>query len=421
MDDAIIIDDVIADEHRDPRQGKQLLFRDREDENRSDAVTTLELFFDLVFVFAVTQLSHRFLSHMTPIGALETLVLFLAVWWAWVYTSWATNWLDPERGAIRLMLMLVMIAAFVMAIAIPDAFAADGWLFVACYLGIQVGRTLFLAWAFHGVRSAGRRNFTRVTAYFILSAPFWIAGTMLDHHARLAAWGIALVIEYAGPFLFFRFPFLGRSTSDDWDISGGHMAERCHLFIIIALGESILVTGQTFTELDRTMPAAGALLFSFVVSAAMWWIYFDIGARRASQLMEESEEAGLLARNGYTFLHIPIVAGIIVTAVGDELMIAHPDEASTLGFLLFAVGGPLLFLIATMCFKWYTWARSFPPLSHGIGSALLIGLGIWAAFAEPSKLAVGMLAAAALILTAGWEWLSLHGGWQRWFPGKPAG
>ena len=417
----VIVDPVVADKAADAPLGKERLFRRREEGKEESPVTTIELFFDLVFVFAVTQLSHRLLSHMSPTGTLETLILFLATWWAWVYTSWATNWLDPERGKVRLMLMAVMLAGIAMSVAIPDAFGADGWLFVAAYLSIQIGRTAYLAWAFHGIKPSGARNFLRITAYFLLSAPLWIAGAMLDPDVRMLAWAAALAVEYAGPFLFFRFPGLGRSQGSDWDISGGHMAERCALFIIIALGESILVIGQTFVGLPRSVPISAALLTSFVSSAAMWWIYFDVGARRATELMEQSDQAGLLARNGYTFLHIPIVAGIIVTAVGDELLLAHPLDDAGSGFLLAAVGGPWLFLTATMCFKWYTWARSFPPLSHGVGASLLLALGVWATIAPLPPLAVGALATTCLLITASWEWFSLHGGWQRWWPGRPAG
>lgn len=395
---------------------KQHLFRSRGEGHGDSAVTPIELFFDLVFVFAITQLSHRLLEHLTPVGAVETLILLLAVWWAWVYTGWCTNWLDPERGAVRLLLIGVMLAALVLAVAVPDAFAKNGWMFVAAYLVIQIGRTGYMVWAFHTVRPAGARNFMRITAYFLLSMPLWIWGATLDAEARLAAWTAALAIEYAGPFLFFRFPGLGRSLGSDWDISGAHMAERCSLFIIIALGEAILITGATFATLAQDAITWAALASCFFGSVAMWWIYFDIGAKRATSLIEHSEQAGLIARNAYTYLHIPIVAAIIITAVGDDLVLTHPTGHVDLPFLLTSVGGPWLFLMANMLFKWSTWDSRYPPLSHGIGMLLLVALGIWGWLAQPQPLTVALLSTAALLVTAVWEWLSLHGGWQRWAP-----
>lgn len=388
--------------------GKHRLFRARGAGHEHSPVTPIELFFDLVFVFAITQLSHRLLEHLTISGALETLILFLAVWWAWVYTSWCTNWLDPDRGAVRLLLIVIMLAALAMAVAIPYAFGKNGWLFVAAYLSIQIGRSAYMIWAFHGVRPAGARNFIRITAYFLLSLPLWIWGATQGGEERMLAWTAALAVEYAGPFMFFRFPGLGRSTGSDWDISGGHMAERCSLFIIIALGEAILVTGATFAKLVQDAATWTAFVSSFVGSAVMWWIYFDTGAKRASSLIEGADNAGLIARNAYTYLHIPIVAAIIVTAVGDELLLAHPIGHIDTGFLLTAVGGPWLFLIANMMFKWSTWDGRYPPFSHGVGAILLVILAIWAWYAHPQPLTVGILATTALLLTALWEWFSFN-------------
>lgn len=401
--------------------GKHRLFRRRGGDGGSaheSPVTYIELFFDLVFVFAITQLSHRLLGHLTPLGALETLLLFCAVWWAWVYTSWSTNWLDPERGAVRILLIALMLAGLALSAAVPDAFGDDGLLFAAAYLTIQIGRTGFMIWAFWGVRNAGARNFTRITAYFLLSLPLWLWGASVSGEARLIAWTLALAIEYAGPFAFFRFPGLGRSTGDDWDISGSHMAERCALFVIIALGEAILVTGATFAGLDRDAPTTTAFVISFLGSAAMWWVYFDIGAKRASALMETSAQAGLLARNAYTYLHMPIVGAIIVTAVGDEMLLAHPHGPVGLAMVLTVVGGPWLFLLGNMGFKWITGDLRFPPLSHGVGMTLLLALGGYALVVGIDALLLGGLASACLIVTATWEWFSLNGGWQRWLAGR---
>jgi low temperature requirement protein LtrA len=393
------------------------LFRDRATGDHAP-VTYIELFFDLVFVFAITQLSHRLLDHLSPHGALETLILLLAVWWVWVYTSWTTNWLDPDRANVRLMLLAVMAGGLALAVAVPDAFEDNGLLFAAAYCAMQIGRTGYMVWASRGVNEARKRNFQRIVVYFLVSAPLWIGGALVEGDLRLALWSVAVAIEYAGPFLFFRVPGLGRSAASDWDISGAHMAERCALFIIIALGEAVLVTGATFAKLPHDAPTIAAFVTSFVGSATMWWIYFDVGAKRGSRMIAEAEIglAGRVARNAYTYLHLPIVGGLIVTAVGDEKMLAHPVGHAELGFVLTAVGGPLLFLVGNQAFKWATSGQRWPPLSHGIGTVLLIALGTAGYFGHWQPLTIGMLAAATLILTAVWEWLSLHGGWQRWAP-----
>jgi low temperature requirement protein LtrA len=393
------------------------LFRDRAAED-SHRVTEIELFFDLVFVFAVTQLSHRLLDHLTPTGALETLVLFAAVWWLWVYTSWGTNWLDPERGLVRALLIAMMFGTLVLAAALPGAFANTGPAFAITYLLMQIVRTLLIVWASWGHNRARSRNFIRIIFYFLVSAPLWFAGAAAsDPLARLAFWAGALAIEYAGPWLFFYTPGLGKSSSADWDISGTHMAERCALFIIIALGEAIIVTGATFAKLTPDVLNMAAFATSFLGSAVMWWIYFDTGAKRAgATIADEASDTGRIARNAYTYLHMPIVAGIVVTAVGDELMLAHPAGHADLAFVLVTCGGPALFLIGNQFFKWMTSTLPVPPLSHTIGLLLLLTASIAGLRSHWQPLTFGIAAILALLATALWEWFSLHGGWQRWTP-----
>src|SRR5918998_3984789 len=164
--------------------------------------TPLELFFDLVYVFAITQLSHLLLDHLTVGGVLETLFLLLAVWWAWIYTTWATNWFDPDRLPVRLMLVAAMLASLIMSVAIPEAFGERGLMFALAYVAIQAGRTAFVFVTLN--RSLGpshplSRNFKRVLAWFSIPAVLWIVGGVLEGEARYALWGFALALEYAGP------------------------------------------------------------------------------------------------------------------------------------------------------------------------------------------------------------------------------
>lgn len=398
------------------RAAKAQLFRTRSEDDKTP-VTYIELFFDLVFVFAITQLSHRLQSHLSIHGVIEALILFLAIWWVWIYTSWTTNWLDPDRGAVRLLLIALMLGGLALSSAVPEAFGETGLLFALAYVSMQLGRTAYMVWAGRNVDNAGFRNSLRIAFYFLLSAPLWIGGALVHGDIRLWIWSAALVIEYAGPFRGFRTPGLGHSVASDWNISGGHMAERCALFIIIALGEAVLVTGATFAGLVHDLPTTIAFVASFLGSAAMWWIYFDIGAGRASRMIETAgDRTGLIARNAYTYLHMPIVAGVVVTAVGDAKMLASPDAAADLGQVLTACGGPLLFLVGNQMFKWVTAETRYPPLSHLIGIILLIAVALGASILHWNSLTLGLLATVILIATATWEWFSLNGGWRRWAP-----
>ena len=215
-------------------------------------VTYAELFFDLVFVFAVTQISHTLLAHFTPLGALQVTLLFLAVWWVWVYTSWITNWLNPEKTPVRLLLFAMTLGGLVLSTSIPTAFDGRGLWFAIAYATMQVGKTVFLWASTAPAQSLARANAIRITAWLALSAIFWIAGGLAEGEMRLLLWAVALGIEYISPAVRFWIPRYGASSVADWVIEGGHMAERCAGFIIIALGESIVVTGATFAELTWT-------------------------------------------------------------------------------------------------------------------------------------------------------------------------
>jgi len=367
-------------------------------------VTYAELFFDLVFVFAVTQISHTLLAHFTPLGALQVTLLFLAVWWVWVFTSWITNWLNPEKTPVRLLLFAMMLGGLVLSTSIPAAFDGRGLWFAIAYAAMQVGKTIFLWLSTPPSRPRTRVNAIRIAAWLSLSAIFWIAGGVMEGQSRLVLWAIALVIEYISPAMRFWIPRYGASSVADWTIEGGHMAERCALFIIIALGESIVVTGATFAELTWTTENVLAFVSASAGCLAMWWIYFHIGAEAGSEQLSKSSEPGRLARLAYTYLHMPIVAGIIVAAVADELVLKHPGGHSDLKTVISAIGGPLLFLFGTILFKHSF--RGFLQLSHGAG---IIALCVLAWFAsELSPLMLSILTTAIMIAVAVWESISLR-------------
>jgi low temperature requirement protein LtrA len=372
-------------------------------------VTYAELFFDLVFVFAVTQISHTLLAHFTPLGALQVTLLFLAVWWVWVYTSWITNWLNPEKTPVRLLLFAMTLGGLVLSTSIPTAFDGRGLWFAIAYATMQVGKTVFLWASTLPSQPLARANAIRITAWLALSAIFWIAGGLAEGQMRLLLWAVALGIEYISPAVRFWIPRYGASAVADWVIEGGHMAERCAGFIIIALGESIVVTGATFAELTWTTENVLAFVSAFAGSLAMWWIYFHIGAEAGSEQLSKSSEPGRLARLAYTYLHMPIVAGIIVAAVADELVLKHPGGHSDLKTVISSIGGPLLFLFGTILFKQSF--RGFLQLSHGAGIVALCALAGFASHLSP--LVLSLLTTAIMIVVAVWESISLKPGLEK--------
>jgi low temperature requirement protein LtrA len=372
------------------------LMRSRDSHAR---VTNVELFFDLVFVFAVTQLSHTLLEHLGLAGALQTAFLLLAVWWVWVYTCWFTNWIDPDKPSVRMLMFLLMLAGLVLSASIPHAFGHEGPVFACAYVFIQLVRTAFMLFALRGHDPGNYRNFLRIFAWLMLSGAFWIAGGFIGGGERVVLWLVALALEISGPTVGFWVPALGRSLTSDWKVDGHHMAERCSLFVIIALGESILVTGATAAAQPATVSTLCAFIVAFLGSVAMWWIYFNIGAERGTHHIAKSDDPGRLARAVYTYFHIPIIAGIVVCAVADEITIAHPDGHVDLAHALVILGGPALYLIGNTFFK--RASAKYYPLSHLVGLILLAILAPFALLCTP--LVMGAATTVVLIVVAVWE------------------
>jgi low temperature requirement protein LtrA len=351
----------------------------------------MELFFDLVYVFAVTQLSHRLLEHLTVRGAVETLVLFLAVWWAWNYTAWSTNWIDPNTLPVRVLLVALMLISLVMSAAIPDAFGDEAMAFAVAYVAIQVIRSGFMVVAFRGQRMA--RNYAQLLAWSAIAGAIWIAGAAVEGDARLAVWIAAAAVDLGAPIHGFALPRLGRTPIGDWTLAGGHLAERCQLVVIIALGESILVTGQVFSEADRSAAVVSAFVVAFVGSVALWWVYFAHHAEEGARRIAGSFDPARMGRAGYAYAHGIMVAGIIVAAVADEIVIAHPggDVAPATAWVI--LGGPAIYLAGNALFNWALSGRL--PVSRPAAIGVLALLAALAPVVTP--LALAALAAAVLV------------------------
>ena len=318
----------------------------RREAGTEQRASNLELFYDLVFVFAITQVSHLLLAHLSWEGAAQSALVLLVVWWSWNYTTWVTNELDPESIAVRLLLIALMLASLLMAIAIPDAFGDRALLFAASYVAIQVGRHTFLTFAAAGAGTIERERAGRILTWFIAAGVFWIAGALADGTTRTLLWLVALALDYGAPLVTFWLPGRRPLRLDAWEVGTGHFAERFQLFVIIALGETIVITGATTSELELTVARVAALALAFLGTTALWWLYFNVAATIAERRLEESDNRTLLARDAYTYLHVVIVAGILLSAVGDELVIAHPTDVLSGEELTAVVAGPALYLLA---------------------------------------------------------------------------
>ena len=378
------------------RRDRSLLRARREGQHHR--VEFVELFFDLVFVFAVTQVSHAFVAHFTWRGALEAGLLTLSVWWVWIYTTWAINWLDPAKLPVRLLLLVLMAPGLVLSASIPRAFDSRGIGFAGAYAAMQLVRTFFFLWAVRG-QPVLFRSFQRIAAWLTLSSVFWLIGAAADHDARLAIWAFALGLEILSPAIGYWMPGLGRSATTDWNVEGGHFAERCALFVIIALGESLLVTGATFAGLEWNGPTLAAFAASLVGSAAMWWLYFDTSAEVGSHVIAHSADPGRLARLAYTYVHLLLVAGIILAAVADEFVLAHPTGHSEPRTVIAVLGSAALFVTGLWLFRRSTVSRSSVSLPLS-----LVALGALAP--AGAQLAPWLLMAAVtavLVSAAAWE------------------
>ena len=332
-------------------------------------VTNVELFFDLVFVFAVTQLSHGLLEHLTPIGAVQIAVLMMAVWWQWIDTAWITNWLDPDRPPVRLFMFALMLAALVIAAAIPRAFDDRGAVLALAYLAMQIGRDLFMLWALRRHDRNNWRNFLRITIWHRSAGRSGSRVVRRRQHAARAvgdrgrdrdAWPIARILR-AGtrPFHHDGLERRGRPHGRAVQPVRHHRARR------VDPDHRRDRRGTAVEHGERAPPSWSPSSGS----VAMWAVYFNIGAERASRLIASSDDPGRLARSGYTYIHILIVAGIILAAVGDELVLQHPSGHASPGAVATIVGGPALYLAGNALFK--RLSAPYLPLSHLVGLGLL--------------------------------------------------
>jgi low temperature requirement protein LtrA len=320
----------------------------------SQRATFLELFFDLAFVFALFQLSHALLRRLSWSGALQTLVLLLAMWAVWSSTIWITDRLDPQWPPLQALVFVSLLLTLVLAATLPEAFGKHGAIFAGVYVGIEVGRYLFVALAFRGHEL--RRVALNGLAWSAGYALPWIAGAFVPGAPRAALWILAVAIENAAYVL--GFPSGRRERRWSWEppVAAEHYAERYRQVFIIGLGELILVSGLTFSGPGVTPSRTMAFVASVCTAGLLWRIYIF----RAGELLSEAFAAApVSARLGIwvVYVHLVMVAGIVVTAVGNELVIAHPSGRTPAAWAVVILGGPALYVAGRAGFEYTVFSR----------------------------------------------------------------
>ncbi len=272
--------------------------------------------------------------------------------------------------------MGIMLATLLMAVAIPDAFGSRGLLFACSYVAIQVGRHAFLTFVSARAGTIERERAADILIWFAAAAVFWIWGALVEGDARTALWLVALAIDYFAPIVLYRVPGRPKLAPETWDVETAHFAERFQLFVIIALGESIVLIGATTSDLDINAARLTALGLAFAGTAALWWLYFDYVAPIAQRRLELAENRTLLARDGYTYLHVLMIVGIIAWAVGDELVIAHPTDELPTAEIVVLVSGPAIYLLGHVLFRLrMAGTLSWKRLAGALACVAVAGLG----------------------------------------------
>jgi low temperature requirement protein LtrA len=351
-------------------------------------VTPLELFFDLVFVFAITQVTSLLAHNPTWGGVLRGMLVLAAVWWAWTGYAWLTSTMDVDEGGVRLAVLASTATMLAVALAVPHAFGGDALLFGVAFLLVRVLHLVLYA-------IAGRDDpdllsaLLRLAPSELLGASLLVLAGFLAGNTRIAAWLVALAVDFVGPYAI---------RLDGWRIAPAHFAERHGLVVLIALGESIVAIGVGAGFALVTGVLAAAALGIAVVSA-QWWLYFDVAAIFARRRLIEARgvERTRLARDAYSYFHLPMVAGIVLFAFGLKTTIRHAGEELDTVAAVALCGGAALYLLAHVAFLFRATGRVFRRRT--LGAAVLLAL-VPAALRVPSLAALGLVSAVCSLVVA---------------------
>jgi low temperature requirement protein LtrA len=352
-------------------------------------VTPLELFFDLVFVFAMTQVTILLADDPTWGGVLRGMLVLAALWWAWSAFAWLTSAMDVDEGGVRLTMLASMAAMLVVALAVPGAFGDDAVLFGAVYLLVRV---LHLVLSAIVARDDPDRlgAIVRFAPTATFGAMLLLVAGLLEGDARIVVWVVALAIDYLGPVVI--------GVGQGWQVAPEHFAERHGLIILIALGESIIAIGVgAGFELDTSVIVAATL--GIVVVSALWWLYFDVAAIFARRRLMQARglELHRLALHSFSYLHLPMVAGIVLFALGLKTTIDHVGEALDTVPAVGLCGGAALYLLGHIAFLFRTTGRVFRRRT--VGAIALLAL-VPAAVAIPALAALGLVSAVCSLVVA---------------------
>jgi low temperature requirement protein LtrA len=314
----------------------------RSQESAEERVTPLELFFDLIFVFAITQVTGLVSADPTWAGLAEGLVVLGVLWWAWAAYAWLTNTINPEEGVVRLAMFGAMGAMLIASLAVPDVFGDDAFLFACAYAVVRVAHLVLYAVAGRGDRDL-LDAIARLAAGSTMGVSLLFVAAALDGRIQVTIWAIALVTDLLGAYI---------GGGRGWRLAAGHFAERHALIVIIALGESIVALGLGATNVLSAGVVAAALL-GLAIACALWWAYFDVVAIVAERRLRERTGTAQLAmaRDSYSYLHLPMVAGIILFAVGVKKTLGDVGEPLKVVPAVALCGGVAMYLAAHVLFR----------------------------------------------------------------------
>jgi low temperature requirement protein LtrA len=353
-----------------------------------ERVTPLELFFDLVFVLAITECTSLMAHHPTWAGLGQGLLVLGVLWWAWASYAWLTSVIDPEAGPVRLVFFAAMASMLIAAICVPEAFGA-----LALPFALAIGFFRVCHIALFTIASADAPELRRSTIGLAVSTAVAVAllttASAFDGTTQAAIWVVALALDFGGPYFF---------GEDGWELVPGHFAERHGLIIIIALGESIVEIGTgAAAHLDFGV-GVGAVL-GVGVAAAMWWVYFDVVALVSARRLAEADPGPVqnsLARDSYTYLHLSLVAGIVLTAFGLEAVLGHTSEQLHWVTAVGLCGGPAIYLLGMVAFR-YRQKGDWNKYKPACAALLLILIPIATTIPALASLAIVTALLAALV------------------------
>jgi low temperature requirement protein LtrA len=309
-----------------------------------ETVTPLELFFDLVFVLAFTQCTALMADDPTWTGLAKGLLVLGVLWWSWVGYAWLTSVIDPEMDAVRLVIFAAMAALLIAALCVPQAFG-DAALILACaYAVVRIAHILLFMLASRDEPNL-RQSVIGLAVSTAIASGLLVAASFADGTLQGALWALALVLDIAGPYFF---------GAEGWQLRPHHFAERHGLIVIIALGESIVAVGVG-AEHGVDAGVAVAAILATAVAAALWWLYFDVVALVAEQRLAAAEpgrEQNEMARDSYSILHLPMVAGIVLVALGMKKTLGHVEDPLKLVPATALLGGAAMYLLAHVAFRY---------------------------------------------------------------------